>query len=201
MRLTYKQLIKWIAAFRLRPGYAGQVAGMTLVVFLLLSAIALADSGDNLLLGTAAQPKGKVDLLQGSPAPANGKTDLLKEAPAPADGKMDPRVCQALVKHTPSADTAYQPGGVDVNGNSVAPADLPGSPQMKLPDKIQIPLTFSLAKVLNLNTSQFPNSVLGPGTEGNLGTLTVEGDNVSFNGQPLTDAQQDNLAVLCMKPN
>src|ERR1700722_12974792 len=86
--------------------------------------------------------------------------------------KVDPRVCQALVKHTPSADVAYQPG-VDVHGNSVAPADLPGQPQIQLPSKIDIPLTISLAKILNLNTSTFPNSALGPGTEATLGTLSV----------------------------
>lgn len=111
---------------------------------------------------------------------------------------VDPALCQALVKHTPSADATYQPG-VDVNGKPVAPADLPGAPQMKLPDRLEIPLTLSLAKVLNLNTSQYPYNQLGTGTEAQLGLLTVEGDRVLFNGKPISDTQQDNLAVLCMK--
>ncbi len=34
--------------------------------------------------------------------------------------------CARLIRHTPSADVAYQPG-VDVKGREVAPADLPGS--------------------------------------------------------------------------
>jgi len=119
------------------------------------------------------------------------------DAPA-ADTAVDPALCKALVKHTPDPGVAYQPG-VDVNGKPVTPADVPGGATMKLPDKIQIPLTVSLAKVLNLNTSAYPYNQLGPGTEANIGTLTVEGDRTFLNGQPLSDAQQDNLAVLCMK--
>ncbi|MDR3449385.1 MAG: hypothetical protein P4M15_06510, partial [Alphaproteobacteria bacterium] len=113
--------------------------------------------------------------------------------------KPDSKLCQALVRHTPDADVAYQPG-VDVEGHAVAPADLPGQPQMKLPAKITILLTINLAKAINLDTSTYPYNQLGAGTEANIGTLTVEGDKVSFNGQPLTDRQQDNLAVLCMQP-
>ena len=113
---------------------------------------------------------------------------------------VDPALCRALVKHTPSADVEYQPG-VDVDGKPVAPADLPGQPAMKLPQKIVIPVTLSLVKTLNLNTTQYPYSQLGPGTEAQLGSIEIEGDKVTYNGQALTDAQQDNLAVLCMKPS
>jgi len=113
---------------------------------------------------------------------------------------LNPELCDALVKHTPAPDVNYQPG-VDVDGNPVAPADLPGQPQIKMPEKFDIPITVSLSKALNLSTSGYPGSVLGEGTETTLGTFTVDGDKVSFNGQPLTDQQQDNLAVLCMRPN
>jgi len=113
--------------------------------------------------------------------------------------KIDPKLCNALVKNTPDADVAYQPG-VDVHGNAVAPADLPGSPQMKLPQQIKIPLTINMAKAANLDTSTYPFNQLGQGTEATLGMLVVEGDRVTFNGQPLSDTQQYNLAVLCMQP-
>ena len=112
---------------------------------------------------------------------------------------IDPALCNALVNATPDADVAYQPG-VDVDGNAVAPADLPGPKQIKLPSKFQIPLTINLAKSLNLNTSSYPYNQLGTGTEATLGVLTVEGNKVSFNGQSLSDDQQDKLAVLCMQP-
>lgn len=111
---------------------------------------------------------------------------------------VDPALCRNLVQHVPSADVAYQPG-VDVYGKPVAPADLPGSAQIQMPSQITIPLTFNLAKTLNLKTSQYPYNTLGAGTEGVLGTLTVEGNHVLFNGKPLSDSDQDNLAVLCMK--
>jgi len=111
---------------------------------------------------------------------------------------VTPAFCNALVKHTPDANVAYQPG-VDVEGNAVAPADLPGAPQMKLPDQIKIPLTLNRAKTLNLNTSTYPYNQLGKGTEAQLGVLTVEGDKVFFNDQPISDEQQDKLAVLCMQ--
>jgi hypothetical protein len=122
-------------------------------------------------------------------------SDLSTKQPA-----VDPALCRALVKHTPDADVTYQPG-VDVQGNPVAPADLPGQPQMQLPDKIQIPLTISLVQALHLSTSTLPGSELGAGTEATIGMITVEGDKVFLNGQPISDTQQDNLAVLCMQPN
>lgn len=121
-------------------------------------------------------------------------------AHAADSAKIDPALCQGLVQHTPGADVAYQPG-VDVHGRSVAPADLGGGAPSLLPAKINIPLTVSLAKVLNLDPTQYPTNQLGPGTEAQLGTLTVEGNHVTLNGQPLTNAQQDNLAVVCMKPD
>ena len=37
-----------------------------------------------------------------------------------------PSACQALTAHTPADDAAYRPG-VDVDGNTVAPADLNAS--------------------------------------------------------------------------
>lgn len=113
---------------------------------------------------------------------------------------LSPAACEALTRHTPDAGVAYQPG-VDVNGKPVAPADLPGAPQMQLPKTITIPLTLSLVKALNLNTANFPASQLGPSTEAQLGVLTVTGDHVLFNGQPISDEQQNNLSVLCMKAN
>jgi hypothetical protein len=70
---------------------------------------------------------------------------------------------------------------------------------MALPDKLQFPLTVSLAKVLNLNTNAYPYNQLGPGTEATLGIITIEGDRVTMNGKPLSDTQQDNLSVLCLK--
>lgn len=116
----------------------------------------------------------------------------------PDPAKPDPALCRALTAYKPSADVEYKPG-VDVRGNAVAPADLPDSVSPQMPSKITLPLTVSLAKILNLDTTKFPNSALGTGTETQIGMLEVEGNHVTFNGQPLSNEQQSNLAVLCEK--
>jgi hypothetical protein len=82
---------------------------------------------------------------------------------------------------------------------TTTPADLPGAPQIQMPQKITIPLTLGLAQSLHMDPTSYPANQFGAGTEALIGNLTVEGNNVSFNGQPLSGAQQQNLAVLCMK--
>jgi hypothetical protein len=145
-------------------------------------------SSDPALSTTQSAPTGASELAQPETAKKKSKPTI------------DPRACEMLTKHTPRADVAAQPG-MDANGKAVAPADLAGSPQMQLPTKFDIPLTVNLAKQLNLNTSTAPYNTLGEGTEAWLGTISVEGDKATFNGKPLTDQQQDNLAVLCMHKN
>ncbi len=111
---------------------------------------------------------------------------------------VDPRLCQALVKHVPDANVNYQPG-VDVRGKSVVPADLPGSPTLQVPSSITVPLTADLFSYLHFDPGTLPFKP-GTNTAINLGTLEVTGDHVTYNGQPITSDQQDNLAVLCLKP-
>ena len=73
--------------------------------------------------------------------------------------KISGKVCNRLVNHQPAADVEYQEG-VDVRGNAVAPADLPGSRfQFKLPENV----SFDLA----LNPLQFAGNA-------NLATLFSE---------------------------
>ncbi len=112
--------------------------------------------------------------------------------------KLDPAVCQMVTTYKPSADIAYK-AGVDVHGHYVAPADADGGAPSPLPTKINIPLTVSLAKVLNLDTTQYPYNQLGAGTEAQLGTMAIDGNNVTLNGKPLSNDQQSKLAVLCTK--
>ncbi len=120
---------------------------------------------------------------------------LATEAATPP---IDASFCRALVKHVPDADVAYQPG-MDVRGRKVVPADLGATPRMELPEEITIPLTADLFHFLRLNTSRFPFNAMRR-NDINLGTLTVRGDKVFYDGKPLTDEEQDNLAVLCLKP-
>lgn len=54
--------------------------------------------------------------------------------------------CSRLIRHTPSADVAYQPG-VDARGRAVAPADVPGSGADAMgkivPDVLEFPITIN----------------------------------------------------------
>lgn len=99
--------------------------------------------------------------------------------------------CSRLVTHVASSDVAYQPG-VDVNGNAVAPADLNAQPQIRVPDVISIPVTIDLATNLGINTPFLARPTVGE--------VTVTSDGrVSFNGQPIGDDAQHELAKRCQQ--
>ncbi|MDD3288653.1 MAG: hypothetical protein PHX43_06575 [Alphaproteobacteria bacterium] len=111
----------------------------------------------------------------------------------------DSPLCKALTKHVPSADVAYQMG-VGINGEKVVEADLEGAAPVMLPQPINIPLTADLMKILGITATSFPFDKMGR-TDINLSTLTIDGDRVFYNGQLISDSQQDNLAVLCLQPD
>lgn len=104
--------------------------------------------------------------------------------------------CRRLVAHAPSAD--YQ-AGVDVRGRPVAPADLPGSASIDLPEVIEIPLTVDVAK--RLGRGEAGDSILKSrrGIEGkaSLGTLTVKGNDLFWNGQQLQSQDEVLMAEAC----
>lgn len=99
--------------------------------------------------------------------------------------------CSQLVTHVAAADVNYQPG-VDVNGNAVAPADLNAQPQIRVPDVISIPVTIDLATNLGINTPFLARPTVG--------TVEVTSDGrVTFNGQPVGDQAQHELARRCQQ--
>lgn len=96
--------------------------------------------------------------------------------------------CSRLVRHEPAPDVAYRPG-VDARGKPVAPADLGGGAQLKLPDEIVIKLEFD---VLRGRRS---------GLEGNtaLGTITLRNGRAYVNDEPLHGWEQEVLLEACRK--
>ena len=104
------------------------------------------------------------------------------QAKDPTDGKseaiaVEKLICEQLYVHTPSEDVAYKPG-VDVDGNAVAPADLPAQgAAMTVPDYIEVPLTVDMAQRLN---QPVPEGVKMEGVIGNL-RLYKDG-RISYNG-------------------
>lgn len=57
--------------------------------------------------------------------------------------------CGRLVRHLPAADVEYKPG-VDVRGRKVAPADLGGGSQWKVPEAITIDIGIDLEEKYGL---------------------------------------------------
>ena len=112
-------------------------------------------------------------------------------APASAEIAISRKDCQRLVNHEPAPDVTYQPG-VDVHGRPVAPADLGGGQQIQLPDVIYIPI-----EVLIQDKYGIPaNSVLYDATA-LVGVVSVRGNQVYFEDQPLTDPEIVALEDAC----
>ncbi|TAK98866.1 MAG: hypothetical protein EPO08_17965 [Rhodospirillaceae bacterium] len=113
--------------------------------------------------------------------------------------------CRQLAAHVPDDDVNYKPG-VDVNGNQVTPADLGGGYPKIVPDEITIPIGVDLADrlgrarakqqgITNPTTSDRP--LLPYQGQANVGTVTVNGNTVLWNGQPLAPQDEAALAAAC----
>ena len=112
-------------------------------------------------------------------------------APASAEIAISRTDCERLVRHEPAPDVASQPG-VDVHGRPVVPADLGGGQQIQLPDVIYIPI-----EVLMQDKYAIPaNSVLYDATA-LVGVVSVRGNQVYFEDQPLTDPEIVALEEAC----
>jgi hypothetical protein len=106
---------------------------------------------------------------------------------AGAQPRLSPEDCARVVAHVPDASVAYR-AGVDVLGRPVAPADL-SPPQLITPPRIGFLLSVDLARRLNL-----PFGLSG---DLPLGVVTVENNQLLFNGRILGDETQSALAAAC----
>jgi len=119
-----------------------------------------------------------------------GLAALLAPA-ASADIVISRRDCEYLTRYQPAPDVTYQPG-VDVHGRPVAPADIGGGSQLKLPETIYIPIEVDIGQRYHIPA----NSPLWKATA-EIGTVAITGDQVTFNGQPLTSDDNAALAAMC----
>ncbi|MES1152558.1 MAG: hypothetical protein ABUL54_11715 [Dongia sp.] len=111
--------------------------------------------------------------------------------PAAADISVSRQDCDRLAKYQEPPGVEYQPG-VNAHGETVVPADLGGGANIQLPETIIIPI-----EVLIQDKYHIPaNSALWS-AKAEMGVVTVHGDQVLYNGQPLTDPETAALADLC----
>ncbi len=122
---------------------------------------------------------------------------LLQPPPGGASVSADGRVvvsskaCGEVVAHVPDAGVAYAPG-VDVNGNAVAPADLPDNASPISADSFPIFLTLDLKKKFHV-----PDSAKLFKLQAVVGLITIQGNRVLFNGQPIAPGEAGLLAAAC----
>ncbi len=119
---------------------------------------------------------------------------VLAQSGSGSEIKIAPEDCRRLVRHRPDADVAYKPG-VDVRGNPVAPADLPGQARITAPNEITINLTIDVLRQYGVPA----DSLLAPSGEASIGTVKydIAAGRLTYNGQTLSDAEQDALAAAC----
>ena len=102
--------------------------------------------------------------------------------------------CRRLSVHVPDPGVAYRPG-VDVNGRPVTPADLGGAPPLAIPETVTIEIEVDLQDRFGIPADA--NSFKG---DAQIGTVEVDRDGrARFNGQPLQDEAQFELARRCQE--
>ncbi len=101
--------------------------------------------------------------------------------------------CARLVAHVPGPGVAYEPG-VDVYGREVAPADLDGAPRIELPETIVIDIEVDLQARFGTPDNKV---LFDPDAE--MGEVVYKDGRFTFNGQPLQDEAQAELAARCQE--
>jgi hypothetical protein len=112
--------------------------------------------------------------------------------------------CQRLVQQASTTSATYTPG-VDVRGKAVAPADLDGGANLRLPEAIDIQIGVDLADRLGVLASKSKGGARDQAVrqampfEGKvpLGTITVKGQDVFWNGERLLPQDQVLLTEAC----
>ena len=114
------------------------------------------------------------------------------------------QACRKIVEHVPVKDVEFKPG-VDVHGNKVAPADLPNGYAKIIPEEITINIGADLADRLGRKRAR--DSGLNPKSGGRptlayegkvpLGKVTVKGNRVFWNDEPLQADDEAALAASC----
>jgi hypothetical protein len=106
--------------------------------------------------------------------------------------------CKQLVAHSPDPGVEYKPG-VDVRGKYVAPADLPGQENFKLPDKIEFDLRLNPLAYAPSQGNVPSGALQNTGT--NMGHVEVDllSGQAKLNGHALDGEQTRIVTEACRK--
>lgn len=115
----------------------------------------------------------------------NGKTAL----------SLTSEECLNLNINAGSQENVDYVGGVDVNGNSVAPANLPASPEIKTPQYVTIPIEPRLDKYLGSN-NPIVNEFARKAYAGSV-VVNLKNNKAYYNGQPLFNVPSALLEKAC----
>jgi hypothetical protein len=120
------------------------------------------------------------------------------DAPAP-QGRMiivTPEICRSLTQYVPPPDVTYTPG-VDVNGNPVAPADLPGDTTWKPPQNFEFSVILNpfnpSGTARSAAAKRFSNTQM-PVAKIHIDLATGE---VTLDGKPIGESDAAAIAAAC----
>lgn len=140
-----------------------------------------------LLIAAVQQSPAIAQSVQSGGSAQNGAS-----VPPRIEVRVDSTACQSLIEYKQPPGVEYQPG-VDAKGRYVPPADLNGTPEVRLPETIDVPLTLDVLENSGVTVPQ--------GMEGkaSLGKLTFKGNAVYLNGQRLGGRDTAALEQACRK--
>ena len=131
--------------------------------------------------------------LAAAPAAAHEKATVAITRVAITTVAITRADCARLVAHVPAPDVAYRPG-VDVYGRAVVPADLGGAPRIELPETILIDIEIDLQARFGI-----PADPTQYDPDAEVGEVAYRDGRFTFNGQPLQDQAQAELAARCQE--
>ena len=126
-------------------------------------------------------------------APVAAPAAAHEKAPVAISVAITRADCARLVAHVPDPDVAYRPG-VDVHGREVVPADLGGAPRIELPETILIDIEIDLLQRFGI-----PATPALYDADAEVGEVLYKDGRFTFNGQPLQDQAQAELAARCQE--
>jgi len=113
--------------------------------------------------------------------------------PALASGvKVSERICNKIARHAPVDGGAYQ-AGVNVRGKKVVGADAGTASPVKIPKDISFDYGVDLDKKYGIGNTGTASATP------TIGKVTIRGNRVYWNGQPLDSSDQSAIAAECAR--